>query len=172
MRRHHGLRDSLGEWLGERYGQDSVTFEQRIGSWDRQTANGDIQPAVLDVVLAHPGGRVCCDTSVTEAIGAGGAESRRRAATVGHAALEREREKHRRYPGPGLCAAVLESGGRMGAELQAFLRTHVAGAAGTYERAAALADVRQRLVTAVARGTAAMLLSSACLLYTSPSPRD
>ena len=161
VRRHDATRDTLGEWLAERYGQNAVSFEQRIPTWDRRTGEG-IQHAVLDVVLAFPGGRACCDVSVAEVLAPAGPDRRRRAATAGIAAREREREKHTRYPGPGLCAAVLESGGRMGAELQGFLRAHAPGA----DRAAALADVRQRLVVAVARGTAAMLLSAA-----GPRPR-
>ena len=75
------------------------------------------------------------------------------------AARQREQEKHKRYPGPGLCAAALEGGGRMGAELASFLRAHAPGEGA--DRAQVLADVRQRLVVALARGNAAMLLSSA-----------
>ena len=122
------------------------------------TAEGT-QAAVLDVVLAYPGGRVCIDTTVTEVIAAGGATARRRARVAGAAAREREQEKHSRYPGPGLVAAVVESGGRLGREFDAFLREHAPADPET--RAAALADARQRVVVAVARGTAAMLLSSA-----------
>ena len=154
----HGFRDQLGDWLTERYGQQSTAIEQRIPSWDRQTTEGT-QAAVLDVVLTYPGGRVCIDTSVTEAIDAEGAATYRRARVAGTAAREREQEKHSRYPGPGLVAAVVENRGRMGRELDAFLRAHAPADAET--RAAALADVRQRMVVAVARGTAAMLLSSA-----------
>ena len=47
----------------------------------------------------------------------------------------------------------------MGAELASFLRAHAPGEGA--ERAVALADARQRLVVALARGNAAMLLSSA-----------
>ncbi|CAK0863374.1 unnamed protein product [Prorocentrum cordatum] len=67
-------------------------------------------------------------------------------------------EKHRRYPGPGLVAAALETGGRMGHEFRAFLR---AKAPTDERRTASLADVRQRLATALQRGVAAMLLGRA-----------
>ena len=54
-----------------------------------------------------------------------GEEEESEARVAGAAAREREREKHSRYPGPGLVAAVLESGGRMGRELDAFLRARM-----------------------------------------------
>ena len=88
------------------------------------------------------------------------AGARVRGRVPGAAARERELRKHKRYPGPGLCAAAVESGGRMGAEFLAFLRAHAPSECGRV-RAEALADVKQRLVVAVARGHAAMLLRSA-----------
>ena len=145
----------LGDWLAELYDQWAVTFEQRIPGWDKTTEQG-IKQAILDVVLAYPGGRVCLDVSVAEALAspsdAWGARARAR--VPGAAARQRELRKHTCYPGPGLCAAVLESGGRMGNELRAFLRAHAPAECGR-TRAEALADVKQRLVVAVARGHAA-----------------
>ena len=138
-----------------------MTYEQRIPGWDKATEEGTKQ-AILDVVLSFPGGRVCVDVSVAEALASPSDTwgARARARVPGAAARQRELRKHTRYPGPGLCAAVLESGGRMGNELRAFLRAHAPADCGR-TRAEALADVKQRLVVAVARGHAAMLLSSA-----------
>ena len=85
--------------------------------------------------------------------------SARRARTSGIAARARELEKHRRYAGPGLVAAVLETGGLAGKELTAFLRGEAS--ADPLLRSGQLQDVRQRLAVAVQRGNAAMLLSSA-----------
>ena len=129
-----------------------------------RTIDGTNEQAILDIVLSYPGGRVCIDTSVTDAIAADPAVARIRCRVPGAAARYREQDKHRRYPGPGLCPAAVESGGRMGAELLAFLRAHAPGEG--VERSEALADVKQRLVVAVARGNAAMLLGSA-----GPRPR-
>ena len=41
--RHAMLRNTLGDWLAEVYGQCAVTFEQRILGWDKPTL------AILDV---------------------------------------------------------------------------------------------------------------------------
>ena len=82
-----------------------------------------------------------------------------RARANGVAARERERQKHRRYPGPGLVAAAIETGGRCGRELSAFLKEHAPRDPAL--RPLALQDVRQGLATALARGNAQMLLGSA-----------
>ena len=155
------LRNALGDWLAEVYNQWAVAFEQRIPGWDKTTEQG-IKQAILDVVLSYLGGRVCLDVSVAEALASpsDAAGARLRARVPGAAARQRELRKHKRYPGPGLCAAVVESGGRMGAEFLAFLRARAPADCGR-SRAEALADVKQRLVVAVARGHAAMLLNSA-----------
>ena len=84
-----------------------------------------------------------------------------RARKAGVAARERECHKHRKYPGPGLVAAALETGGRFGRELLAFIKEHAPQDHAM--RPLALVDVRQRLGTALARGNAAMILSSAGL---------
>ena len=117
-----------------------------------------IEQAVLDVILVTNSGRVAVDVSVAEAPSADDATARARARADGTAARERELEKHRRYPGPGLVPAVLETGGRMGREFRAFLR---AQAPADERRAASLADIRQRLATALQRGVATMLLGGA-----------
>eukprot|EP00969_Alexandrium_andersonii_P038368 1680609-Alexandrium_andersonii.AAC.1 len=83
-----------------------------------------------------------------------------RARCDGVAARDRQREKHCRYPGPALVAAAVEAGGRMGSELESFLRAH-APPADAPRRLAALRDVRMRAVVAAVRGTATMLLTSA-----------
>lgn len=157
VRRHNECRDALRAWLGEEKGEANVTTEQHIPGWDRATSQG-IEHAVLDVVLVSATGRVAVDVSVAEATSSDDRTSRARARADGAAAREREQEKHRRYPGPGLVAAALETGGRMGKELRGFLR---AQAATDERRASSLRDIRQRLTTALQRGVAAMLLGSA-----------
>jgi hypothetical protein len=156
--RHNYCRDTLAAWLEELHGAAAVKTEHRIPQWDRETNEGT-QLAILDVVFSPAGGRVAVDVSVTDVLAASETEARARARTSGVAAREREREKHRRYPGPGLVAAVVETGGRLGREFVAFLKEHAPRDPAL--RPQALADVRQRLGTAVARGNAAMLLSSA-----------
>ena len=87
-----------------------------------------------------------------------------RARANGVSARDRQREKHARYPGPGLVAAVVEAGGRLGGEFQAFLKAHAPAAIFDEDvpiRSRALQDARMRVVIAVARGTASMLLSAA-----------
>ena len=155
-RRHNGFRDALANWLVERYGREAVTMEQCIPSWDYYDEKGYHQ-AVLDIVLSFPGGRVCVDVTCTEALAPEGSdEARRRVRVPGAAARGAEGDKHLRYPGPGLVCAAVESGGRFGGELQALLKAHVP--AGEDVRAEALADVRQRLAVAAARGTPAKIL--------------
>ena len=93
-----------------------------------------------------------------------GASSHARARANGVSARDRQREKHAQYPGAGLVAAVVEAGGRLGGEFQAFLKSHALPAIFDEDlplRTRALQDVRMGVVIAVARGTAAMLLSAA-----------
>ena len=136
-------------------------MEQRIPQWDRTTNEGT-QLAILDVVFSPPGGRRAVDISVTDVLAASDAEARARARANGVAARERERQKHRRYPGQGLVAATMETGGRFGREFLAFLKEHAPQDPAA--RVLALTDVRQRLGAALARGNAAMLLRSAGLV--------
>ena len=156
--RHDFCKDGLAGWLEEHHGKNTVQTEQRIPQWDRVTAEGP-QLAILDVVFSPIGGRVAVDVSVTDVLAASDAEARARARADGVAARERERQKHRRYPGPGLVAGVIETGGRLGREFEAFLKEHAPRDPSV--RLLALADVKQRLGAALARGNAAMLLSSA-----------
>ena len=156
--RHNGCRDALASWLEEQHGQSSARTEQRIPQWDRETDEGT-QHAVLDVIVCPPGGRVAIDVSVVDVLAVTPAEARARARTNGAAARDRERQKHRRYPGAGLVAAAIETGGRFGRELQAFLRE--SAPADVPGRSTALTDIRQRLAAALWRGNAAMILSSA-----------
>jgi hypothetical protein len=158
--RHDFCKDALAAWLEEHHGKTAVQTEQRIPQWDRETAEGT-QLAILDVVFSPAGGRVAVDVSVTDVLAASAAQARARARANGVAAREREREKHRRYPGPGLVAGAMETGGRLGREFVAFIKEHAPRDPAA--RPLAMADVRQRLGTALARGNAAMLLSSAGL---------
>ena len=157
VRRHNNDRDALAGWLCEHHGTEAVTTEQHIPQWDRVTSQGNEQ-AVLDVILSAPTGRVAVDVSIVEACCPDEATARARGRTDGSAARTRELEKHRRYPGPGLVAAVIEAGGRMGKEFRAFLRSCAPADEG---RSAAMKDVKQRLAVALQRGVAAMLLGSA-----------
>ena len=157
VKRHDSIRDALADWLAELHGRDAVTIEQHIPAWDRTTTEG-IQLAVLDVVVTRPAGRVAIDVSVAD-ISAEGARAQTRARASGVAARARELEKHRRYPGPGLVAAVLETGGLCGKEFHAFLRSQAA--TDPLTRGHQLRDVRQRLAVALQQGNAAMMLSAA-----------
>ena len=139
------------------HGRDAVAIEQRIPDWDRITAEG-LQFAVLDVVVTRPSGRVAVDVSVAD-VSMEGARAQTRARTAGVAARARELEKHRRYPGPGLVAAVLETGGLCGKELHAFLRSQAS--TDPTLRSGQLRDVRQRLAVALQQGNAFMMLSAA-----------
>ena len=157
VQRHNGVRDVLADWLVEQHGRDAVAVEQRIPAWDRNTTEG-LQLAVLDIVVTRPTGKEAVDVSVTDASGEVGA-AERRARRPGAAARVREQEKHRRYPGRGLVAAVLETGGRAGRELHAFLRSHATQ--DPAQRSAQLADIRQRLAVVLQQGNAAQMLSAA-----------
>ena len=137
-----------------------MQMEQRIPQWDRETAEGT-QLAILDVVFSPASGRVAVDVSVTDVLSASAATARARARANGVAARERGRDKHRRYPGPGLVAGALETGGRLGREFVAFIKEYAPRDPAA--RPLAMADLRQRLGTALARGNAALLLSSAGL---------
>ena len=156
VKRHDGIRDTLADWLVEIHGREAVSIEQHLPAWDRTTTEG-LQLAVLDVVMTHPGGRVAIDVSVAD-ISAEGPRARARARASGTAARARELEKHRRYPGPGLTAAVMETGGLCGKEFHAFLRSQAS--ADPLLRSAQLRDVRQRLAVALQRGSASMMLSA------------
>jgi len=93
------------------------------------------------------------EASVAEAVAADAAGTRLRCCVLGAVAPQREHEKHRRHPGPSLCAAAPEGGGRVGAELASFICARAPGEGAA--RAEDLADARQRLVVALARGSAA-----------------
>ena len=129
--------------------------------WDRRKADGTVERAVLDVVIpqnpAAPG-PLHIDISVAEASTADVDTARARARRPGLAAADRERTKHRRYPGCFLPPAALEAGGRWGVEFRRWARAAVPP--GT-QRAAALADLHQSLDVALQRGVAAALLGSA-----------
>ena len=101
------------------------------------------------------------DISIIEATSPDPDKARSRARKPGLAALQREREKHRRYPGEFMLPAVLESGGRWGNE---FRRWAKAALPPDSTRASHLADLRQRLAVSLQRGVAAALLgaSSGC----------
>ncbi len=135
----------------------AVSLEQHVPGWDRSTIEGT-DHAVLDIVLAEPAATVALDVTIVEVTAPDPVTARARARKDGIAARTREREKHRRYPSPGLCAAVLETGGRHGQELRAFLR---AKAPYDARRSEARQDVRQRLAVALQRGVADALLTSA-----------
>ena len=157
-RRHDGCRDTLADWCSQTFRADAKT-EQHIPHWDRQGPRG-LERAILDVVLvenpAAPG-PIHFDLSVIEATSTDAAEARARARKPGLAALQREREKHRRYPGEFMLPAILESGGRWGNE---FRRWAKAALPPDSTRALALADLRQRLAVSLQRGIAAALLGS------------
>ena len=158
--RHDYCKDALAGWLEEHHGTSTVQIEQRIPQWDKETEEGT-QLAVLDLVFCPAGGRVAVDVSVVNVLAAEEAVARTRARANGVAARDRERQKHRRYPGTGLVAAAVETGGRLGRELIAFIKEHAPRDPAVRPRA--MSDVRQRLGTALARGNAEMLLNSAGL---------
>ena len=157
VKRHDTVKEALAEWLIEMHGSDAVAIEQHIPAWDRQTPEGP-ELAILDVVVTSPAGRVAIDVSITD-VSSDGTRAPARAKNAGLAARARELEKHRRYPGRGLVAAVLETGGLAGKELHAFLRAHADSDPAV--RSGQLQDIRQRLAVALQRGNAALLLSSA-----------
>ena len=157
IRRHDEVKGVLADWLRERHGVEAVHVEQHIPAWDKVTDEG-AKHAVLDIVLSTQQGKVAVDVSVTD-VSAPSASSRARGKTFGRAARVRELEKHRRYPGHGLVAAVLETGGAAGRELHAFLRSHASTDPAL--RSLELQDIRQRLAVALQRGNAALLLSAA-----------
>eukprot|EP00969_Alexandrium_andersonii_P224161 9899146-Alexandrium_andersonii.AAC.1 len=82
-----------------------------------------------------------------------------RARQDGLAAATREKEKHQRYPGNKLRAAIVETEGRVGREFWAFLRA--TASRDPRERSQQLQDVRQRLAAAVQRGSAQLMLTAA-----------
>ena len=139
------------------HGRGDVAIEQRIPEWDKNTVEG-YQFAVLDVVVTRPSGRVAVDVSVAD-VSVEGARAQARARTAGVAARARELEKHRRYPGPGLVAAVLETGGLCGKELHSFFRSQASTDPAL--RSGQLRDIRQRLAVALQQGNASMMLSAA-----------
>ena len=157
-RRHHNCRDDFAGWCSDQLRQEALK-EQHVPSWDKQTARGT-ERAVLDVVLPrNPAGvgSLYVDISVAEPTSSDVTTARARARRPGLAAADREREKHRRYPGGQLLAAVMEAGGRWGQE---FRRWAKAALPPGPERAAQLASLRQLLAVSLQRGVAAQLLSA------------
>ena len=156
--RHDGCRDDLAKWCSDTFRTEANT-EQHIPRWDRHGPRG-LERAVLDVVLldnpAAPG-PLNIDISIIEATSPDPDEARSRARKPGLAALQREREKHRRYPGDFLLPAVLESGGRWGNEFRRWAKAALPPDA---NRGPRLAELRQRLAVSLQRGIAAALLSS------------
>ena len=101
------------------------------------------------------------DVSVTEAASATRV-GQGRGARACAAARHREADKHRRYPphaaAPVLIPSVYEAGGRAGEQAEAFLHSVVAEEPDR-ARAEVIADLRLRLVVALHRGNAALMLS-------------
>ena len=162
-RRHADIRDTWLEWLKERFGVDRVLREHVIHQWNRTKSDGEVERAVLDVVVTVPGhGLFALDISVTDAA----AESYRRPAArarPGTAAKTREGEKHRRYPTradtPILVPIIYEAGGRAGGEAETWLRGIVSDV-DSDEQADAIRDIRQRTAAALVRGNAGLLTSA------------
>ena len=120
-----------------------------------------MQTAILDVVLPAAGvaaGTLHVDVSIVEPTTTDAAALRLRARRPGQGAADRERTKHRRYPGEGLLPAVLETGGRWGCEFRRWARAALPPGP---DRAAALEILRQSMAAALQRGVAAALLGSA-----------
>jgi hypothetical protein len=159
-RRHNRCRDTFAGWCSANLDQEALT-EQHIPEWDRPDGKGGVERAILDVVLpqnpAGPG-RISIDVSVVEPTSADVAAARARARRPGLAAADRERTKHRRYPGSFLLPAVMEAGGRWGSEFRRWARAALPQGP---ERAAMLADLRQQMAVSLQRGVAAALLGSA-----------
>ncbi|CAK0801548.1 unnamed protein product, partial [Prorocentrum cordatum] len=159
--RGNRCRDALAARCKREWGEEEALTEQACPRWNRVRAGGTMERADLDVVLPHDpvsSGPLAIDVSAVEVTtpdpGLAAARSRR----DGQAAADRERTKHQRYPGGGLLAAALETGGRWGSE---FRRWAKAAAPEGLRRAEALADLRQSLAAALQRGVAAQLLAGA-----------
>ena len=116
-RRTGGL---LTRWRGER-----PLFEQRVPTWDRTRANGELERAILDLEYQDDDGRRWLDVSIRHPAAGTQAELRVAARRDGEASRRGERDKHARYPGARLTPFVLEAGGRMGAEARFWLLSQV-----------------------------------------------
>jgi hypothetical protein len=160
-RRHHRCRDALADWCKAQVGPEGVLKEQHVRHWDRLSQGGETERAILDVVLpSNPAGAgpIHIDISIVEPTTSDQSLARSRAKRAGQAAADRERTKHRRYPGAGLLPAVLEAGGRWGSEFRRWARAAVPPGP---HRSEALAELRQSLAVALQQGVAAALLGGA-----------
>ena len=135
IRRHNAIRDELQAWLKKWFQVDPL-IEQLMPQWRLP----DGSQAQLDVVYVHgQQGTIALDVSVVDTT---------RVAEHGHrwhtVLSRREKEKHRRYPGPGLIPFVVDVNGRWGDEAESWLRRCLRFLE-EQQRAGARTDLRARV---------------------------
>ena len=155
MLRHNNIRDGINGWLTE-LGRGSRT-ERHIPYWVRPDKD-----AILDVVYVHKrlGEGVCVDVTVVDSAFAGAPTS------AAKALPRREREQHRRYPGKGIFAFVLDTRGRWGREAQIWARSVVADLPEADRKSAV-----RRLRMIVGRALLLAVGTSSCRQSAAPQPR-
>jgi len=158
-RRHDRVAEALSAWV-TRVAGVRVAPEQVVPRWTHTRADGAVEAARLDLVLTLPGADTAyVDVSLVDPATADAAVQRQRAVQDGHGIRARTQEKHRRYPGAGLVAFVMDTMGQLGPEAIGFMRD-VARTLPQDERAAALCDGRQSLAAALQREGAELQLSA------------
>ena len=140
--RHNALRDALQALVAARTG-DTPAREVLVPAWRK-----DGEEAVLDLALADTGEFI--DVTVCHPCHRGSADN------DGAAARAAEERQRARYPGGRLVPAALETHGRAGEPLAAFLR-RLHGGLSLAERAAGMADAWATLSATLQRGNANLL---------------
>ena len=150
---HNAVRDVMAKWIKQRTGRP-VEKDIPVPHWDTPQ-----QKAVLDGSWNGETGRVYLDVSLVEPNARVGAQNRRQLKTIGTELATRERAKHRRYPGAGLVAMVMNGCGRMGSELEGFIQKMLKDVP-KEEKGQETAIIRQRLSVAVQRSKAEAMLAA------------
>ena len=166
-RRHNGIRDWAATASAASFGSPALT-EQRVPQWDVVDGRtGELEQAVLDVVVTDPGNGVSLyvDAVVKCAHTDDPGRLRARARKAGRAAAEAAMDKRRRYAqaGANLIPLAFEDGGRPSEEAVAFVRR--LGAARTEAEEGSLewggtARLWQEVSTILQLGNADLVLSA------------
>ena len=149
MRRHNAIRDALHQWPKGPLSINART-EQEVTKWNTPEEN-----AILDIVYRCPRlGEIAVDISVVDSVFSGASSQ------ASNQLHRREQAKHRRYPGPGLFAFVVDTRGRWAKEATAFVQT-VISKLDPPERLEALRQCRRTVSFALQSSIAEQLMSAA-----------
>ena len=162
IRRHDKCRDTLGRCF-DSYGEGPASTEQVV-----LAACSHGEPRLDLVVVGPTGHRARLDVAVTDCLTAAAMRSPAAAKRPGVAASIMEAHKRASHPGVRITPAVVETHGRLGNTLLAFVRSAYAGLE-DMERALAVRDTYRSLAATLQHQNAEAVLRASPASVAQPS---